>query len=342
MSGRHAQRRLAPAETAVAAAWERFAAGDEVVDGIRPEILDSWLRCRDEHRVDPQRDRAPLAEQAPPPGAEESVVAAELGAAAARLAPDVEAVGGVVAVADGRGRVLATWGEGPSARRGGEQNLGPLFSWAEPSTGTTGVGTALASRGLVSVNRFEHWCAAFHDWSCAALAVRDPATGAPVGAIDISVWDRPLPQAAAGWLQAAVAAVEERLRLRAALGVATPTAPPPHAGPGPDRLVGVRGSRLVLVPVERVRAVTTEDGLLWLDTEDGRLRSPARGLEELEARLEARGFLRVSRQALVNLARVHEISPGFKGGLFLHLDGGGDAVAVSRRRAQPLRAALGL
>ena len=44
----------------------------------------------------------------------------------------------------------------------------------------------------------------------------------------------------------------------------------------------------------------------------------------------------------VNLARVREISPGFKGGLFLHLEGGGDAVAVSRRRAQPLRSAFGL
>jgi transcriptional regulator of acetoin/glycerol metabolism len=249
MSGRNARRRLASAERAVAVAWERFAAGEEFVEGIRPEILDSWLRCRDEHRVDPQRDRAPLADAAPPPSAEESVVAAELGAAAARLALDVEAAGGVVAVADGRGRVLATWGESPSARRGGEQNLGPLFSWAEHSTGTTGVGTALASRGLVCVNRFEHWCSAFHDWSCAALAVRDPVTGAAVGAIDISVWDRPLPPAATDWLRAAVAGVEERLRLRVALGVASPTPPQPQPGLGPERLVGVRGARLVLVPV---------------------------------------------------------------------------------------------
>ena len=35
------------------AARERFAAGADSVRGVRPEILMSWYRCREEYRVDP-------------------------------------------------------------------------------------------------------------------------------------------------------------------------------------------------------------------------------------------------------------------------------------------------
>ena len=32
--------------------------------------------------------------------------------------------------------MLSAWGDEDSAARGGEQNLSPLYSWAEPSVGT--------------------------------------------------------------------------------------------------------------------------------------------------------------------------------------------------------------
>jgi DNA-binding LytR/AlgR family response regulator len=109
-----------------------------------------------------------------------------------------------------------------------------------------------------------------------------------------------------------------------------------------DRIVGVRGGRLILVSVQAVRFVEMVDGLVWLDTDEGRLRAPGRGLEQLEQRLEPGGFLRVSRQTLVNLQRVRELSPGFKGGLFVLMDGSTEAIPVSRRRVPALRTALGL
>jgi transcriptional regulator of acetoin/glycerol metabolism len=208
-------RKVSPADVGVAAAWERFASGDDVAEGVRPEVMLSWSRCRDEYRVDPGGDRAPLADAALPFSAEENVVAAELGAAAMAITNDVRAIGGVVAVADGNGRILATWGDERTAAVGSRQNLSPLFSWTEAAAGTSGVGMALESRDPIAITRFEHWCAAFHDWSCAAIAVRDPINERPVGVIDISVWNRPLPPTAVGWLKGAVAGVEERLRQRA-------------------------------------------------------------------------------------------------------------------------------
>src|ERR1700759_4676247 len=56
LAGRHMKR--------VALARGRFAAGADSVRGVRPEILMSWYRCREEYDVDPGLDRAPHACQA--------------------------------------------------------------------------------------------------------------------------------------------------------------------------------------------------------------------------------------------------------------------------------------
>jgi hypothetical protein len=327
--------RLAPGERTAARAWEAFAAGEEAVTGVRPEIVESWVRCRDELGVEPTRERALPADPDPVLAPEETVVAAELGAAAMSIAPEIQELGGVVVVADGRGRMLSAWGDEGAERRGREQNLGPLYSWAESSTGTTGVGTALVARGPVAVRRFEHWCAAFHDWSCAAVAVRSPQ-GRAVGVVGVSLWGRTLPDRTGAWLVAAAGAVEARLARR-------PTSGPAPAAPVvvPGRVVGLRGGRTIVVPVETVHAATLGDGLVWLETSDGRLRAATRGLDQLEARLGPAGFLRVSRRALVNLHRVREVAPSLEGGVRVVTDGGLE-VAVSRRRVPALRAALGL
>lgn len=337
MSGR-VPARVPAADRAVAAAWERFASGEDVDRGVRRAILDSWRRCRDDFGVDPARDRAPRVEASPEVAPEESVLAAELGVAAGRIVTDVEALGGVLAIADGRGRMLATWGAGQSATRGARQNLGPLFSWSEPSTGTTAVGTALAGGSAVAVERFEHWCSAFHDWSCAAVAVADPVSAAPAGAIGVALWNRPLPPAVLRWLGRAAAGVERRLARRAVVQSAAGRA----GRPGPRRVVALRRGRLVLVAPEHVRLAEIREGLVWLHTDEGPLRAAARGLDELERRLAVEGFQRVSRGTLVNLHRVREIVPAFKGAVWLVVDGVDVPVAVARRRVPALRAALGI
>jgi hypothetical protein len=350
VSGVTRRGRLSPSERRAAAAWERVASGDDDVEGVRPEILASWLRCRDRFGVDPARESALPAGGDPTLPPAESVVAAELGAAAMRVAPELAELGGVVVVADGRGRMLASWGDERTAGRGREQNLGPLYSWAEPSTGTTAVGTALAT-GPVAVRRHEHWCTAFQDWTCAAAAVRDPA-GRPAGVLGISIWERPLPERAGRWLLRETAEVERRLAARPKRARVESTQAPrrpapavaeaPRASLAASRLVGTRAGRTVIVPVASVRVAAVEDGLVWLDTDDGRLRAVARGLDELERRLAADGFLRVSRTALVNLERVRELVPAFRGAAWVVLDGLDTPVAVSRRRVAELRAAFGI
>jgi DNA-binding LytR/AlgR family response regulator len=106
------------------------------------------------------------------------------------------------------------------------------------------------------------------------------------------------------------------------------------------RLAGTLSDRVVLVADDEVRFVEIVDGVLWLDSDRGRLRAPGRSLDELERAFARRGFLRVNRRTLVNLARVRELRPGFKGGVWVLVDGSSTPIDVSRRRVPALREAL--
>jgi hypothetical protein len=91
--------------------WERFVAGEDVGHEVRPEILASWLRCRDDYKVDPWREHAPTAsDEQSQHTLDDDVVLAELGGIAQSIAAEVEGWGGLAAVADGQGRILAAWG----------------------------------------------------------------------------------------------------------------------------------------------------------------------------------------------------------------------------------------
>lgn len=65
-----------------------------------------------------------------------------------------------------------------------------------------------------------------------------------------------------------------------------------------------------------------------------------RALAELETRLDPTRFFRAHRSAIVNLDRVKEIEPWFKGSHKLRLTTG-EEVALSRAQARALRKMLG-
>jgi sigma-54 dependent transcriptional regulator, acetoin dehydrogenase operon transcriptional activator AcoR len=197
------------------AAWERFAAGADSVQGVRPEILMSWYRCREEYGVNPRLDRAPAAAEASPHSIEHDVVFAELGGAAASAAGEFGSFDCLATVTDPDGRVLASCGSKRVLRLAADSNLAPWYAWSEWASGTNGMGTALESHGPVIVAGPEHWCRAFHSWICAGVAVRDVVTDEPLAALGISCWQTSLPGAALSWLREAVMAAEATLRQRA-------------------------------------------------------------------------------------------------------------------------------
>ena len=204
---------------AVTAARERFLAGDDRVRGVRPEVVTSWYRCREQYHVDPSLSTAPPASAHDGPSSdhslEQEIVFAQLGGAAAVIASQVENVGGVVAVTDGAGRVLTVHGDKETLGRARESNMAPWSCWSEWATGTNGMGTALEAPGAVLIDGPEHWCTGFHEWVCAGVAVRDPVTRDAVAVLDVSTWRAGLPPETAGWLSRAVAGARAILRQRA-------------------------------------------------------------------------------------------------------------------------------
>src|SRR5215213_722695 len=204
---------------AVTAAREQFLAGDDRVRGVRPEVVTSWYRCREQYHVDPSLTEAPPASGHDGPPSEHTleheIVFAQLGAAAASISSEVESIGGVVTVADGAGRILTVHGDKETLRRARDSNMAPWSCWSEWATGTNGIGTALEAPGPVLINGPEHWCMGFHEWVCAGVAVRDPVTRDAVGVLDVSAWRANLPPEVGGWLSRAVSGARAILRERA-------------------------------------------------------------------------------------------------------------------------------
>ncbi len=198
-----------------AVARERFAAGADIVQGVRPEILMSWYRCREEYGVDPRLDRAPAAAELSAHSIKNDVVFTELGGLATSAAAEVDGLDGLVTVADPDGRVLASWGSRRILHLAEDSNLAPWYAWSEWASGTNGMGTALESHGPVMVRGPEHWCRGFHPWTCAGVAVRDLVTHDPLAVLNISCWKTPLPDTTLPWLCNAAAATEAKLRRRA-------------------------------------------------------------------------------------------------------------------------------
>lgn len=199
----------------VARAWESFAGGEDIETGVRPEILASWYRCRDRYEVDRTLDVAPGARGEDVQRLDNGVIFTTLGGLGALAGQEVEQDGAVVTVTDGDGRVLGSWGDPTAQRRAELHNLAPWSSWSEQCTGTNGMGTSLEVSGPVTVTGPEHWCEAFHRWSCAGISIRDVVTGSPVASINISRWNASLSQLVPAWLSKAAVCVEQEIYRRA-------------------------------------------------------------------------------------------------------------------------------
>ena len=99
------------------------------------------------------------------------------------------------------------------------------------------------------------------------------------------------------------------------------------------------GRRLRVVPLDEVRWIEADDGLVFAHTTDGRYRTDFT-LSELEARLPADRFVRTHRSTIVNLDAVYELVPEPAGTGLLRLQDGTE-VTVARRRRADVKDALG-
>lgn len=185
------------------------------VPGVRPVVEESWRRSLlleldpDHPLVRLELDSAELRDYR-----DAHPLALALPTIQRLLVRHTIDAGLIVAVGDRAGRLL--WIDGDQKLK--RKAEGMLFvegaDWSERTVGTSAPGTALALDRGVQIRGAEHFARIVHPWSCSAVPVHDPDSGAVLGVIDITGGEAAVAPATLPLLEAAVAAVEAELRIR--------------------------------------------------------------------------------------------------------------------------------
>lgn len=199
-------------ELALAAARAKFFSGHRLPEGVVPEpILRSWQRC---------------AEQGLDAG--DRVLAAPLTAGELRhlqqenetlrllsrpelmsLRSEARSTDSVVILTDAAGTVLDVVGSAEFAGEAAQVALRPGVAWAETSTGTNAIGTAMAERRAIAVHGGEHFFEPHGILHCAAAPIFDPF-GKMAGVLDMSGHASAEHTHALGLVRLAVEQIEHR------------------------------------------------------------------------------------------------------------------------------------
>jgi DNA-binding LytR/AlgR family response regulator len=110
----------------------------------------------------------------------------------------------------------------------------------------------------------------------------------------------------------------------------------------PNRICSRIGDRIVLIDLDRITHFYSEEKLTYAST-DARQYIVDYSLATLEQVLEARGFLRIHRSTLVNLAFVDELHRWFGGRMIARIKGRNRIeLSVARNYVRLLKEKLGL
>ena len=196
--------------------WERFMDGQEPgTDALRRLIDDSWRRCHG--AVDPGRDGAP-----PPAMGDalhdllsDSEDLMQAGTPVIASAQDfLFETGTVMVLTDAGGKVLSVAGDNSLRDPTEDIHLMPGADWSEESCGTNAIGTALQIGQPIQIHSAEHYCSGIKRWSCSASVIREPVSGAILGAIDISGLNESYSRHSLALAIAAAGRIENRLAQR--------------------------------------------------------------------------------------------------------------------------------
>jgi len=174
------------------------------------------------------------------------------------LVTDAADSGVMVAISAADGTLLWVEGDRRACRKAEAMNFVPGADWSERSAGTNAPGTALALDQELQIHGTEHFSRVVQPWSCTAVPVHDRATGAVIGAIDLTGGHQVASPQTLSLVRATVAAVENHLALLRLTGPCVDGAQSAAA-------------RLVVLGADRARwEVTDEHGQLHSTTLTGR------------------------------------------------------------------------
>ncbi len=170
----------------IAQIWERFVAGEDVdVSAIRPEILESWRRCRDEFHVPIDTVRVPSRTE------EITTLDADLKEASIPVIDLLHAaLGGIsalIGIGNREGELLHVLASDAKVQAMAEQiNAMPGGIWKEATGGTNNVGTGLAIGKPIQIRLDEHYLPFIKQWNTCSAPILHPINGLLTGSFAIS------------------------------------------------------------------------------------------------------------------------------------------------------------
>jgi hypothetical protein len=212
-AGGRASARLS--SSSLRAVHELFVAGQVDLDAtpLRLVVADSWRRSL-ATGVDPDLSGArPAASVALDRIRASHPLAPALPVIRRLLVDDATDAGVVVAVTAADGTLLWVEGDRKACRKAERMNFVPGADWSERGAGTNAPGTALALDAELQIRGTEHFSRIVQPWSCTAVPVHDPATGALIGAIDLTGGTQVASPQTLALVRATAVAVENHLAL---------------------------------------------------------------------------------------------------------------------------------
>ncbi len=200
------------------AVHELFVAGEmdaSVLDStpLRRVVAESWQRSL-ARGVDPDRGGAQseLAQSVARMRAAHPLASA-LPVIRRLLVEDARSSGVMVAITAADGTLLWVEGDPAACQKAEAMNFVPGADWSERGAGTNAPGTALALDAEVQIHGTEHYSRIVQPWSCTAVPVHDPVTGAPIGAVDLTGGNDVASPQTLALVRATVVAIENHLAL---------------------------------------------------------------------------------------------------------------------------------
>jgi PAS domain S-box-containing protein len=196
-------------------AWSQYVESGQIDVGIlRPEVANSWQRCRN-LKVDPFGESEGSVNQLE---LRERLYAKQRLVKAARpfmenLYNFVRASGFQVILTDEHGYLLDVLGDTEIVSQTRQVHLCPGGDWSEASKGTNAIGTAIAERKPVQIHAWEHFSQQLHFLTCSAAPIFD-ADGTLLGVLDITGDYRYANSHTLGMVVAGVNAIENQLSLQ--------------------------------------------------------------------------------------------------------------------------------
>ena len=291
----------------VAVAHERFTDSGRLSARVRSVVGESWRRSA-MHGVDPDRTLPRLELTGPDLDTQRSAhplaVAMPL---LRRLLLDSAPGPQIMAVGDVSGRLLWVEGDHKLLSNAESMHFVEGANWHERSAGTNAPGVALAVDHAVQVFASEHFSRGVQRWSCSAVPLHDPDTGALIGVLDLTGEDLLASPQALALVRAAATAAEMEIRAQRVSGLL----PSPRAGTGPADTAGSADPVTLADPAEPVPGPTC---LRVLGRDQGLLETDGRSVE-LSGRhseillLLARHPRGLTGEALGALLHEHDASP---------------------------------